>query len=428
MKTSPIPSHGFEGLGITPQLLQILQRLHYKTPTPIQQKAIPFAVEGKDIIGIAQTGTGKTLAFAIPMLQRLGGNEGIGLIIAPTRELALQIDEVFKTLGRSLGLRTAVLIGGASMSRQIQEIRQKPDVFIVTPGRCIDHLNQRTLDLRSVTILVLDEADRMLDMGFEPQIKKILHAVPDNRQTMLFSATMPGEIVKIANTHMKAPVRVEIARSGTAAEKVTQEAFIVKTPDKIRLLERLLAEYQGSVLIFSRTKHGAKRITKGIRAMGHTTEELHSNCSLAQRKNALAGFKSGKYRTLVATDIASRGIDVTGIEVVINFDLPDHTEDYVHRIGRTARAGKTGHAISFVAPDQRRDIQNIERLTRTMLPIRGLPELPPHRAAPAVESETHNRFRQGSRSPNTRPHEFPRRGNNNSFGRSNRPPRRHKKF
>lgn len=374
--TTPI----FYGLGIAPKLLEILDHLKYATPTPIQQKSIPVAIEGKDLIGIAQTGTGKTLAFGIPMIQRLAQTKGRGLVILPTRELALQVDETFQKIGRPIGLRTAVLIGGASMHVQMQHIKKNPHVIIATPGRLIDHLEQKTIKLHEVKVLVLDEADRMLDMGFAPQINRILLAVPKDRQTMLFSATMPGEIARIAAGHMKLPVRVEIARSGTAAERVSQELYVVRKEDKPRLLDRLLGEYRGSVLVFSRTKHGAKKIARAVRAMGHKAAEIHSNRSLAQRREALDGFKTGKYRVLVATDIAARGIDVTGIELVINFDLPDNAEDYVHRIGRTGRAGREGRAISFATPDQMGDVRAIERLIRAALPKKNLPLLPPHRA------------------------------------------------
>ncbi len=380
----PTPVEGspsFSGLGIAPNLFAAIQRVGYVTPTPIQFQSIPIAIEGKDMIGIAQTGTGKTLAFGIPMIQRLAQVKGRGLVVLPTRELALQVDEALHKIGRGIGLRTAVLIGGQSMQPQLQAIRKNPHIIIVTPGRLIDHLEQKTLTLHDVRILVLDEADRMLDMGFAPQINKILLAVPKQRQTMLFSATMPDDIVRIAARHMAMPVRVEIARTGTTAANVTQELFVVPKESKLRLLEKLLGEYRGSILVFSRTKHGAKKIARQLKMMGHPAADIHSDRSLAQRREALSGFKSGKYRILVATDIAARGIDVTGIEVVINFDLPSQAEDYVHRIGRTARAGMSGTAISFAQPDQRRDVQDIERLIRASLKVKPLPaDLPPPRA------------------------------------------------
>ena len=360
---------GFYGLGIAPALLEILERLHFKTPTPIQKQAIPIAIEGKDIVGIAQTGTGKTLAFGVPMIQRLAQVKGQGLIVLPTRELALQVDVVLRRVGHGVGLRTAVLIGGAPLGSQVRSLLKKPHVIIATPGRLIDHLNQKNIRLDSVRVVVLDEADRMLDMGFLPQIQKILHALPRDRQTMLFSATMPSEIMKIAAVHMKLPIRVEITPSGTTVEQVTQELFIVQKDHKIRLLEVLLEKYQGPTLVFSRTKYGAKKVMQKIRALGITAAELHSNRSLGQRREALEGFKSGKYRVLVATDIASRGIDVIGIELVLNYDLPSTSGDYVHRIGRTARAGAGGHAISFAMPDQEKEVRAIERFIRKILPV-----------------------------------------------------------
>lgn len=370
---------GFAPLGIAPIFLEALAKLKYQTPTPIQSQAIPVAIEGKDIVGIAQTGTGKTLAFGIPMLQRIQQTEGGGLVLLPTRELATQVDESLRKVGACFGLRTAVLIGGMPMPAQIQAISRDPHIIIATPGRLNDHLNQKTIRLNNVSIVVLDEADRMLDMGFAPQIKSILKEVPRERQTMLFSATMSSDIMRMATAYMKLPIRIEVATSGTTAERVTQEVFVIQKDMKLRLLDKLLEQYPGSTLIFSKTKHGAKKLTKSIRGMGHAAAEIHSNRSLSQRREALQGFKSGKYRVLVATDIASRGIDVTGIELVINYDLPSNTEDYVHRIGRTARAGAGGHAISFVAPGERSALRNVERLIRKTLTPSPLPELPPAR-------------------------------------------------
>lgn len=416
---------GFYNLGIAPNILEILDRLNFKVPTPIQEKSIPPAIEGKDMIGIAQTGTGKTLAFGVPMVQAaLRGKEG--LVVLPTRELAFQVAEVFHKISSSLGIRTAVLIGGESIGRQIQALRRSPQIVIGTPGRIIDHLEQKTVSLGSVAVLVLDEADRMLDMGFAPQLKRILQALPRSRQTMLFSATMPQDIVNIAQAYMKLPLRVEVAPPGTPAERVTQELFFVEKPDKSRLLEKLLYEYRGSILIFSRTKHGARKITSGIRSLGHTVAELHSNRSLNQRREALDGFRNGKYRILVATDIAARGIDVKGIELVLNYDLPQSPEDYVHRIGRTGRVQSIGHAISFATPDQKGDVRGIERLIRATLPLSKLPEgLPPARAHVSTErpSYSHNPRSQSGYSrprsnfgpPSTRlaPRGGPRRFNRN---------------
>lgn len=382
--------------------MEILAQLKFITPTPIQERAIPAAIEGKDLIGIAQTGTGKTLAFGIPMIQRIAQTKTKGVILLPTRELALQVDDALRQVGRVLDLKTTVLIGGASMRPQIDALRRNPHIIIGTPGRIIDHLERKTLSLDGISILVLDEADRMLDMGFLPQINKILHKLPKNRQTMLFSATMPDDIVRLATQHMKLPFRVEIARSGTAAEKVEQELFIVKREDKNKLLAKLLAEYRGPVLIFSRTKHGARKICQAVKNIGQRAAEIHSNRSLGQRREALDGFKSGRYRVLVATDIASRGIDVVGIELVINYDLPENPGDYVHRIGRTGRAGAPGRAVSFATPDQKSAVRDIEKLLRTAIAVSKLPEIPEekfieHQMIPRHFS--HKRFGRGFSRP-----------------------------
>ena len=366
----------FYGLGIAPRILDILDRMKFTVPTPIQHKAIPIVIEDKDIIGVAQTGTGKTLAFAVPIIQRLSQRKGRALILVPTRELAIQVNEVFQQIAPSFGIKTAVIIGGASMHMQLKALRKNPRVLVATPGRLVDHMERRTVLLADVNVLVLDEADRMLDMGFLPQIERIIKFVPRNRQTMLFSATIPGQIVKMAAAHMKLPIHVEVAPSGTTAENIVQEVFIVKKSSKRHLLLKLLDRYYGPVLIFSRTKIGARKITRDLQRMNRRAAEIHSDRSLAQRKEALNGFKSGKYKILVATDIAARGIDVTGIELVINYDLPDDTENYVHRIGRTGRAGHEGRAISFATPEQGRDVKSIEKLIKTALPIVEHPELP----------------------------------------------------
>ncbi|EKD23504.1 MAG: hypothetical protein ACD_81C00234G0005, partial [uncultured bacterium] len=404
--TTKKPTEGFYGLGIAPKLLEILDKKKFTTPTPIQKEGIPIAISGKDMIGIAQTGTGKTLAFGIPMIQRLATGDNQGVILVPTRELALQVDEQIQAIGHELGLMTAVLIGGASIEAQKKLLRRNPHIIVATPGRFLDHMNQRTLHLQAVNMLVLDEADRMLDMGFAPQINKIIEALPKVRQTLLFSATMPTDIVRIAEKHMQLPVRIEMARPGTTAANVIQEMFIVRKDDKDRLLEALLEKYQGTVLVFSRTRHGATKICRAIKRMGHSASEIHSDKSLSQRKEALLGFKMGKYRMLVATDIAARGIDVTGIELVINYDLPDSPEDYVHRIGRTGRAGAKGRAISFAAPDQRFKVRTIERLVNSQIGTSPLPTLPPHREPAYREEEEESRggrFGGGGRGGDRRP-------------------------
>ncbi len=369
-------STGFGGLGIAPGLLQAIARLNFTEPTPVQRRTIPVGLEGKDLIAIAQTGTGKTLAFGIPLIQRLAQLKGRGLVLLPTRELAIQVSEALHAVGKSVGFRTAVVIGGAPEGQQKQALQKNPRVIIATPGRLVDFMEQRVVNLSDVEILILDEADRMLDMGFAPQINKVLRAVRKDRQTMLFSATMPTEILDLAYQHMKLPINIEIAPSGTAADNVVQEVFFIDKESKTKLLEHLLTEYHGSVLVFTRTKYGARKLTRNVRELGHSAAEIHSNRSLAQRGEALEGFKSGKYRVLIATDIASRGIDVVGIELVINYDLPNNSQDYVHRIGRTARAGMAGRAISFATFDQQKDVRDIERLVKTGLSIKQVPSLP----------------------------------------------------
>jgi len=365
----------FFGLGIAPRILEILERIKFTTPTPIQSKAIPPAIEGKDVIGIAQSGTGKTLAFAIPVVQHLAQEKGAGLVLAPTRELAMQIDETFRLFSDAFKIKTACLIGGAPMHSQTQSLRKNPRIVIATPGRLIDHMNRRNFMPGNVTMLVLDEADRMLDMGFKPQVEEILKNITKDRQTMLFSATMPVEIMQMINKHMRLPVHVEIAPPGTTAEGIAQELYIVKRETKIQLLGKVLSEQHGSVLLFIRTKHNARKIAKALCKMGHRATDIHSDKSLGQRRAALEGFKTGRYRILVATDVAARGIDVKQIEIVINYDLPDDIENYVHRIGRTGRAGEKGKAISFATPDQSRDVKNIETLIRMQLPVMKHPEI-----------------------------------------------------
>ena len=364
--------------GISEGLLTVLTRSGFTVPTPIQARVIPTGILGKDIIGIAQTGTGKTLGFGIPMIERIiadraARKDSRGLVVLPTRELALQVDETMRKIGGPLNVHTAVLIGGANMGAQIRDLRRGPDVVIATPGRLIDHLKQGTISLDRVSVLVLDEADHMFDIGFMPQIKEIVKRAPKERQTLLFSATMPNEIAKLAVEHMHLPLRIEVAPAGTAAHTVEQEIIIVQRKSKFGLLQKLISEFNtaspGSpILVFSRTKHGAKDIASGLRDSGLTAAEIHSNRSQGQRREALEGFKKHKYQVLVATDIAARGIDVRDIQLVVNYDLPEQSEDYVHRIGRTGRAGKTGKAVSFATPDQYRDIKDIERLIKREIP------------------------------------------------------------
>ena len=402
--------HDFNNLGIEESLLKRINALGFKHPTPIQYKAIPIATSGEDVVGIAQTGSGKTLAFSIPTLQIVSNSDKVGLILLPTRELAVQVEETIRKIAGANRLRTAIIIGGMSQRPQAKALRARPHVIVATPGRLIDHIEQKNISLNNVGILVLDEADRMLDMGFAPQLDKILSHMTRDRQTMLFSATMPSAITEIARKYMKEPLRIEIAKPGTTAEKVTQEMFIVNKDEKINLLGRLLKEYKGSVLVFSRTRHGATKIAKAIRDMKFTADEIHSNRTQNQRQKALRAFTVGKVRILVATDIAARGIDVDNVELVVNFDLPDQTDDYVHRIGRTARAGREGTAISFACPDQKGDVAQIQKLINMKLPIRShtgeaLPEII-----------------DGPRSGRSKKHQ--KAGRNSNGSRGSRPPRR----
>lgn len=351
-------------MALPSRLLDRLDKLGFKTPTPIQAGAIPPALDHADIIGIAQTGTGKTLAFGLPIAANLDKGEQ-ALVLAPTRELALQIQEVLE----QLQLTTALLIGGTSMGAQIRQIRTKPSVYIATPGRLIDHMEQRTVNLAKTAIVVLDEADRMLDMGFAPSVRRILSQIQDERQTMLFSATMPQEIADLASRFMYDPVTIEVDKRGSTARDIEQSLFIVNHEEKPQLLGDLLERHPGSVLVFTRTRHGARKIARNVHRMGHSSAELHSDRTLVQRRAALDGFKAGRYRVMVATDIAARGIDVKDISVVINYDVPQKAEDYVHRIGRTGRAGASGIAITIATPDQHQDVRDIEKLLRRELPI-----------------------------------------------------------
>ncbi len=375
MTTQKTDTGLFSDLKIDENILQILTKNGFTTPTPIQHQVIAAGLEGKDIVGIAQTGTGKTLAFGIPIIQQILASQGKqALIVVPTRELAIQVDEALTQIGRPLGLRTTVIIGGISQNLQVRSLKGSPHVVIATPGRLSDLIKQGKYKIDKISIIALDEADRMLDDGFLPQIKQILQTIPKDHQTLLFSATMPKTIADLASHFMKLPLRVEIAPQGTSSENIEQEIFVIEKDKKFILLESVLNEHKGeTILIFSRTKHGAKRIALNVRAMGHRATEIHSNRSQPQRKAALEGFTSGKFRVMVATDIAARGIDVEKLSLVINFDLPDNTEDYVHRVGRTGRAGRSGKAISFVTPGEKGGLQKIEKLIRKTLTIASHP-------------------------------------------------------
>lgn len=362
----------FDNLGVEKRILLSLRSNNFVIPTPIQRQCVPEALQGKDIVGVAQTGTGKTLAFVLPIIQKLQRPNQQALILAPTRELAIQADEMFGKIGKSLGLKTVVIIGGTPIYHQIKGLRKSPDVIIATPGRLLDHLKRKTLNFNKIKIVVLDEADHMLDIGFLPDIEKILSLTPKEHQTLLFSATMPSAIVKIITRFMKMPVRIEIAPSGTVATGVKQEIFILSKHEKTAFLKKILRENSGKILVFLRTKNSVRKITEVINQENLSAIEIHSDRSLPQRRKALDSFKKGKHRILVATDIAARGIDVSGISVVINYDLPENSEDYVHRIGRTGRAGLTGRAISFATPDQKGNIKKIENLIKSTISITNL--------------------------------------------------------
>ena len=367
----------FSSLGLSERSLKSLDHAGFEAPTPIQARAIPPAMQGKDVIGCAATGTGKTAAFLLPVLERLAhphkAHGPRALVLAPTRELALQIGDEAQRFGGDLGVRCAVVIGGVGMHAQDEAFRSNVPLIIATPGRLNDHLDRGTARLDAVEVLVLDEADRMLDMGFKPQLDRILAKVKKPRQTLLFSATMAGEVASFAGRHLHDPVRVEVARSGTTSERASQQVFLVGQEEKLALLEALLAEDQLSTLVFTRTKRRADRVAKGLARAGHKVAVIHADRSQGQRRSALEGFKDGTHRVLVATDIAARGIDVAEIGHVINFDLPHVAEDYVHRIGRTARAEASGRASSFAAPDEHGLLQGIERLTRKTVERAAVP-------------------------------------------------------
>ena len=340
----------FQGLGLSEAMLQDLSKAGFAAPTPIQAQAIPPALAGRDVIGCAQTGTGKTAAFAIPIIERLAGlpkGQPQALILAPTRELALQILATIEKLGRGRRISATVIMGGADMQAQVRGLRQQPDILVATPGRLLDHMWNGTINLAPIKILVLDEADRMLDMGFAPQINQILDALPVERQTLLFSATLPADLTRLVQASVNNPVRVMVSPSATTADGVTQALHHTTHDSKADLLVSLLGQERETVLVFTRTKHRADKLGRVLGREGHKVAVLHGDRSLSQRKAALEGFKRGAFRILVATDIAARGIDVANIGHVINFDLPNCPEDYVHRIGRTARMKTTGRATKI---------------------------------------------------------------------------------
>ena len=392
----------FTDLGLDKPILKAIQAEGYDTPTPIQAKAIPHLIAGKDVLGIAQTGTGKTAAFALPILQKLSQINGKpmkfrprALVLAPTRELAAQIEASVRTYGRDLPIRQTAVFGGASLRNQVRQLERGIDVLIATPGRLVDLMNQGFVKLDQVEVFVLDEADRMLDMGFIHDVKKIAAQLPTVRQTALFSATMPKTVSRLVDDMMHEPVQVEVAPRATTVERIEQKVHFVTKSDKRALLSVILEdEAIERVLVFTRTKHGADRVTRHLEQRGIIATALHGNKTQSAREKALASFRSGRARVLVATDIAARGIDVDGVTHVINFDLPNEPESYVHRIGRTARAGAEGIAISFCDGEERGYLRDIEKTIRQSIDVDE--EHPYHAQAAANDTgETRpNRGRQ----------------------------------
>jgi len=397
----------FSELGLSEKSLAALARAGFEAPTPIQAQAIPPALAGKDVIGCAATGTGKTLAFVLPIVERIEGKHGTrALVLAPTRELALQIGVEMERFSHGRKVRSAVVIGGVGMTPQTHAFREGVEVIVATPGRLNDHLDHGSARLDQIEILVLDEADRMLDMGFLPQLRRILQHLPRKRQSLLFSATMAGEVAKFSRETLHDPIRVDIVRSGATAERAQQQVFLVGEEEKTALLLALHEQDDLSTLVFTRTKRRAYRVSKALARAGHKVSVIHGDRSQYQRDHALDGFRAGSSRVLVATDIAARGIDVAEIGHVVNFDLPHVPEDYVHRVGRTARAEASGRASSFASPDEQELLRGIEKLTRRTVARAAVPREHEHfqrevrrRAAEPPRTSKHQRRHGGGGGP-----------------------------
>ncbi|MFC7345863.1 DEAD/DEAH box helicase [Chryseobacterium zhengzhouense] len=366
----------FTDLKLIKPILDALQNEGYEKPTPIQEQAIPSILEHRDVLGTAQTGTGKTAAFAIPILQNLTERKGPknnhikALVLTPTRELAIQIEESFNAYGKNLPLRKLVIFGGVKQGNQEAALRKGVDILVATPGRLLDFVAQGIISLKNLEIFVLDEADRMLDMGFVHDVKRIIKLLPQKRQTLFFSATMPTEIQKLADSILNSPIKVSVTPISSTAETIKQSIYFVEKDNKIALLTHILKNnISGSVLVFARTKHGADKIAKKLQQSQITTEAIHGNKSQNARQNALNNFKSGKTRVLIATDIAARGIDIDELKYVVNFELSDVAETYVHRIGRTGRAGSEGSSISFVDGLDLLNLRDTEKLIGMKIPV-----------------------------------------------------------
>ena len=354
----------FSDLNIENKLKRSIELAEFKTPTPIQSQSIPISLEGKDVLGTAQTGTGKTLAFTIPMLNKLlKDKQAMALIICPTRELATQVMEtVLKLNIREIGIGNALLIGGESMQKQLRQLKKGARIIVGTPGRINDHIERKSLNLSRVNYLVLDETDRMLDMGFTPQIEVILKFIPKDHQTLLFSATLPENILKISQKYLNNPERVSVGSLSTPIEKIKQETFQITADKKYHELINQLVERSGSILVFVKTKHGADKIVKRLKYDGHKADAIHGNLRQSKRDRVIRGFRNGNSRILIATDVAARGLDIPVIKHVINYDLPQVPEDYIHRIGRTGRAGKEGSALTFLTNNDRSMWRSIQKL------------------------------------------------------------------
>ena len=354
----------FSDLNIENKLKKSIELAEFKTPTPIQSQSIPVSLEGKDVLGTAQTGTGKTLAFTIPMLNKLIKNkQAMALIICPTRELATQVMETILKLNiREIGIGNALLIGGESMQKQLKQLKKRARIIVGTPGRINDHIGRKSLNLSKVNYLVLDETDRMLDMGFTPQIELILKFIPKDHQTLLFSATLPENILRISQKYLNNPERVSVGSLSTPIEKIKQETFQITADKKYHELINQLVERSGSILVFVKTKHGADKIVKRLKYDGHKADAIHGNLRQSKRDRVIRGFRNGNSRILIATDVAARGLDIPVIKHVINYDLPQVPEDYIHRIGRTGRAGKDGSALTFLTNNDRSMWRSIQKL------------------------------------------------------------------
>ena len=376
METTTEQEVPFTDLGLSPKILDAVRDAGYERPTPIQAQAIPLVLDGRDVIGLAQTGTGKTAAFTLPILERLidGPSRTRTLVLTPTRELCVQVEESFVKYAKHTGLEAVSVYGGVALDPQERKLRKGVDIVIATPGRLIDHLERQNVVFDDLEVLVLDEADRMLDMGFAPHINKIVAQIPTYRQTLLFSATMPPEVEALARKYLRRPVVVQVGRRSMAANTVTHAVYPVPRERKTALLAQLLRhEGMDSVLVFCRTKHGADRVVRHLEEEGISATAMHADKTQGQRTQALEDFKSGKIRVLVATDIAQRGLDVTGISHVINYDVPQQPEDYVHRIGRTGRAATSGDAFTFMSTDEIAMVRTIERVIGQEIPRISVP-------------------------------------------------------